>query len=96
MNNKVDLADIQAFAAVAELQSFRAAAVVIHLSQPAFSRRIDKLEEALGVRLLDRTTAVSRSRPWGATLRARPACGWTTWTACSWAWAMWSRGAWAR
>ena len=56
MNNKFDLADIQAFAAVAELQSFRAAAEAIHLSQPAFSRRIDKLEEALGVRLLDRTT----------------------------------------
>ena len=56
MNNKFDLADIQAFAVVAELQSFRAAAESIHLSQPAFSRRIDKLEEALGVRLLDRTT----------------------------------------
>ena len=56
MNNKFDLADIQAYAAVAELQSFRAAAKAIHLSQPAFSRRIDKLEEALGVRLLDRTT----------------------------------------
>ena len=56
MNNKFDLADIQAFAAVAELHSFRAAAEAIHLSQPAFSRRIDKLEEALGVRLLDRTT----------------------------------------
>ena len=70
MNNKFDLADIQAFAAVAELQSFRAAADAIHLSQPAFSRRIDKLEEALGVRLLDRTTRrvsecsqVTR-RPW--------------------------------
>ncbi|MET0186078.1 MAG: LysR family transcriptional regulator [Achromobacter sp.] len=56
MTQKFDLADMQAFAAVAELQSFRAAAEAIHLSQPAFSRRIDKLEEALGVRLLDRTT----------------------------------------
>jgi DNA-binding transcriptional LysR family regulator len=56
MNTKFDLADIQAFAAVAELQSFRAAAQAIHLSQPAFSRRIDKLEDALGVKLLDRTT----------------------------------------
>lgn len=56
MHNKFDLADMQAFAAVAELQSFRAAAEAVHISQPAFSRRIDKLEEALGVRLLDRTT----------------------------------------
>jgi DNA-binding transcriptional LysR family regulator len=41
---------------VAELSSFRKAAESVHLSQPAFSRRIDKLEQALGVRLLERTT----------------------------------------
>jgi len=51
-----DLNDLQAFRAVAELSSFRKAAEAIHISQPAFSRRIDKLESALGVRLLDRTT----------------------------------------
>ena len=51
-----DLNDLQAFRAVAELSSFRKAAESIHISQPAFSRRIEKLEEALGVRLLDRTT----------------------------------------
>jgi DNA-binding transcriptional LysR family regulator len=51
-----DLNDLQAFRAVAELSSFRRAAESIHLSQPAFSRRIEKLEGALGVRLLDRTT----------------------------------------
>lgn len=51
-----DLNDLQAFRAVAEMGSFRKAAESIHLSQPAFSRRIEKLEEALGVRLLDRTT----------------------------------------
>jgi DNA-binding transcriptional LysR family regulator len=51
-----DLNDLQAFRAVAELHNFRKAAESINLSQPAFSRRIDKLEEALGVRLLDRTT----------------------------------------
>jgi DNA-binding transcriptional LysR family regulator len=56
MNLKFDLADLQAFSAVANLGSFRAAAESIHLSQPAFSRRIDKLELALGVKLLDRTT----------------------------------------
>src|ERR1041384_2563151 len=51
-----DLNDLLAFRAVAELSSFRKAAEVVHLSQPAFSRRIDKLEQALGVRLLERTT----------------------------------------
>ena len=51
-----DLDDLLAFRAVAELQNFRKAAESINLSQPAFSRRIEKLEDALGVRLLDRTT----------------------------------------
>ena len=51
-----DLNDLLAFRAAAELSNFRKAAETVHISQPAFSRRIDKLEQALGVRLLDRTT----------------------------------------
>jgi DNA-binding transcriptional LysR family regulator len=51
-----DLNDLLAFRAVAELSNFRKAAEEVHISQPAFSRRIDKLEQALGVRLLERTT----------------------------------------
>lgn len=51
-----DLNDLLSFRAVAELGSFRKAAEAVHISQPAFSRRIDKLEQALGVRLLERTT----------------------------------------
>ncbi|SFV15179.1 LysR family transcriptional regulator [Pseudoduganella namucuonensis] len=56
MNMNFDLADLRAFVAVAELNSFRAAADSIHLSQPALSRRVEKLELALGVRLFERTT----------------------------------------
>ncbi len=51
-----NLNDLQAFRVVAELSSFRKAAEALHVSQPAFSRRIEKLEEALGVKLLERTT----------------------------------------
>ncbi len=51
-----DLHDLIAFRAAAEMESFRKAAEAVHISQPAFSRRIDKLEQALGARLFDRTT----------------------------------------
>jgi len=50
------LDELQAFVAVADKASFRAAAEELSISPPALSRRIDKLEAALGSRLLDRTT----------------------------------------
>lgn len=56
MNINFDLNDLVAFRALADLGSFRKAADAVHLSQPAYSRRIDKLERALGVRLIERTT----------------------------------------
>lgn len=51
-----DLADLRAFLSVADLGSFKAASSAVHLSQSALSRRIDKLEDALGVALFTRTT----------------------------------------
>lgn len=51
-----NLDELQAFVAVADKFSFRAAAESLFISQPAFSRRIEKLESELGVRLLERTT----------------------------------------
>ena len=52
----VDLNDLQAFRAVVEHGSFRKAAEAISITQPALSRRIEKLETTLNVRLLERTT----------------------------------------
>jgi DNA-binding transcriptional LysR family regulator len=56
MRINYDILDLQAFVAVAERASFRHAASDVFLSQSALSRRIDKLEESLGVKLFERTT----------------------------------------
>ena len=52
----LSLSDLRSFVAVAELSSFGEAASALNISQPALTRRIQKLEELLGVQLLDRTT----------------------------------------
>jgi DNA-binding transcriptional LysR family regulator len=56
MRINYDILDLQAFVAVADRASFRQAAGDLFLSQSALSRRIDKLEESLGVKLFERTT----------------------------------------
>jgi DNA-binding transcriptional LysR family regulator len=70
-----DLQQLEAFVAVAERGSFRAAAENIHLSAPALSRRIDKLETLLGARLFNRTTREVELTPLGRVFleRARAA-----------------------
>lgn len=50
----MDLASLNAFIAVAELCSFSEAAIRLHLTQPAVSKRIAGLEQQLRVRLFDR------------------------------------------
>ncbi|GBU15604.1 LysR family transcriptional regulator [Polaromonas sp.] len=47
---------IDAFIVLAEQRSFTRAAVLFHLSQPAFSALIRTLEDDLGLRLFDRST----------------------------------------
>lgn len=55
-SNGFDLDQLRAFVAVADLLSFRQAADELHLSPPALSRRIERLEERVGARLLERSS----------------------------------------
>lgn len=56
MNFRFDLRHIKAFVAVAESLHFKKAAEKLFITQPALSRLIKGLEEAIGVELLTRTT----------------------------------------
>ncbi|GCD43328.1 LysR substrate-binding domain-containing protein [Streptomyces paromomycinus] len=65
------LAQLRAFAAVAEHLHFREAAAEIGMSQPALSGAVSALEEALGVQLLERTTRRVLLSPAGERVAAR-------------------------
>jgi DNA-binding transcriptional LysR family regulator len=52
----LNLRDIRAFIAVAQTGSFTQAATRLHLSQPALTVQIRRLEETLGLRLFDRNS----------------------------------------
>jgi len=56
---------LRAFVALADHASFSAAADVVHVGQPALSQAISKLEEIVGVRLIERTTRSVRITPAG-------------------------------
>ncbi|MBL8485458.1 MAG: LysR family transcriptional regulator [Rhodocyclaceae bacterium] len=53
---KIDFDGIQAFVVIAELGGFNKAAEQLHITQTALTRRVQKLESYLGLKLLDRTT----------------------------------------
>jgi DNA-binding transcriptional LysR family regulator len=52
----LNLRDIRAFIAVAQIGSFTGAASRLHLSQPALTVQIRRLEDTVGVRLFDRNS----------------------------------------
>jgi len=56
---------LRAFIALADSGSFSLAAEAVHLGQPALSQAIAKLEETVGVRLIERTTRSVRLTPAG-------------------------------
>ena len=53
---EVSLRQVRSFLAVARVKSFTGAASVLHVTQPALTVQIRRLEEALGVTLFDRDT----------------------------------------
>ena len=53
----MELRHLRYFIAAADALSFTKGAEKLHLAQPSLTRQIKDLEEEIGVRLLDRTTA---------------------------------------
>jgi DNA-binding transcriptional LysR family regulator len=53
---KIDTLGVQAFVAIADQGSFQGAADSLFLSQTGITRRLQNLEEFLGVKLIERTT----------------------------------------
>ncbi|WAL84142.1 LysR family transcriptional regulator [Pandoraea sp. XJJ-1] len=64
----LNLRDIRAFIAVAQTGSFTRAAARLHLSQPALTVQIRRLEETVGVRLFDRNSRNVALTPTGREL----------------------------
>ncbi len=68
---QIGVRDLKAIVAVAEASSFRKAAMRMNLGQSAISRRIGKLEDALGVSLFERRTTGARLTTAGQAFFAR-------------------------
>lgn len=65
MNINCEILDLRAFLTIIELENFHRAAEILNISQPALSRRIQKLEETIGAPLLIRTTRHVRATALG-------------------------------
>jgi LysR family carnitine catabolism transcriptional activator len=67
----IEAADLQSVLAIAELGSFRAAALALGCSQPAITARIQRVEATLGLQLFYRTTRRVTITEAGLRLKAR-------------------------
>ncbi|MBI5383789.1 MAG: LysR family transcriptional regulator [Verrucomicrobia bacterium] len=67
----MELHQLRYVVAVVRTGNFSWAAEQCHVSQPSLSQQIQKLEEELGERFLDRLRTCARLTPAGATLHAR-------------------------
>src|SRR5690606_21191519 len=63
--------ELETFIAVSELGSFRRAAEKLGVSQPSVTSRVQRLENVLGVKLLNRTTRRVTTTEAGERLRLR-------------------------
>jgi DNA-binding transcriptional LysR family regulator len=70
----MNIVDLESFLAVVDCGSIVAAAARLHITQSAISRRIQNLEDSLGVSLLDRQTGPLQLTPAGMAMyeNARP------------------------
>lgn len=64
---RIELRHLRAFEAVARLGSFTHAAAELNITQPALTRTIQQLEDALSVTLLDRSSRHVETTPTGRT-----------------------------
>jgi LysR family transcriptional regulator, hypochlorite-specific transcription factor HypT len=62
---------LEDFVSLAETRSFSRSAQLRHITQPAFSRRIQSLEAWAGIDLVDRSSYPTRLTPAGETLQAQ-------------------------
>lgn len=69
--DRLELRHLQHFVAVVDAGSFTAAAAQLRVSQAAVSRNVRALEEALGVRLLERTSRAVRLTSAGTRILTR-------------------------
>ena len=93
---KLQLDELEAFVAVAQMGSFAAAAMHINLSQPAITRRVQKLESTLGVQLIVRTARPLHLTPVGREFFAKTKVILGDLEGSSWVFARWPSASQAR